>query len=61
MPAKTAFQQGDYVIAPAPDGDKTQLLQGVIMGKTRRKVAVDFGRNSSDVWVYDVTEIKPFN
>lgn len=50
------FQIGDRVLAPNPD-NLSHLIEGVITGKTRRRVTVDFGRNLSDVWPYDVTEL----
>lgn len=50
------FKVGDRVLAPNPDS-LSKVLPGVITGKDRRRVSVDFGRNNSDIWPYDVTEL----
>lgn len=49
---------GDKVLAPNPLGG--QDLVGFIVGKDRWKLAVDFERNSSDVWTYAVGEVTLF-
>lgn len=51
------FLVGDRVLAPSPDLNSSSILEGIITGKDRRKVAVNFERNDSDTWTYDTTEL----
>lgn len=57
----TKFVINDKVDAPSPDSTGTTVMRGTVVGVDGRKVAVDFERNSSDVWVYDVTELDMIN
>lgn len=55
------FNIGDAVYAPDPEQrweTEPTMVEGIITGKDKHKLAVNLGRHESDTWVYIASELK---